>query len=235
KGDFCIKDDLFLDNGQIDESLKDILEALGYPIKIELLDKNIFLELPKNRERNAQFVADEITRLITPRFSEFPRSEETKEIFKSLFLWFNQNKKEANELFESLYTNKHKLYDDDEIAANLEKAEILDDIIGETGLSPKEIKDKLKALLTNPNIAEILKTPNEQQLAVSNGLYPMGSEEDIAISPTLTDNSSEKSRILIGEDAQRIIFEELKHKGFKFPENLQINFTIVDGVINPKG
>lgn len=77
------------------------------------------------------------------------------------------------------YERKHRLIDDDEIAANLEKAEILDEIIGETGLSPKEIKEKLKALLTNPNIAEILKTPSEQQLAVSGGLYPVGSEDDI--------------------------------------------------------
>ncbi|MCX8472007.1 MAG: hypothetical protein ORN85_00015 [Sediminibacterium sp.] len=235
KGDFCIKDDLFLDNGQIDESLKDILEALGYSIKAELLEKNIFLELPKNRERNAKFVADEITRLITPRFSEFPRSEKTKEVFKSLFLWFNQNKKAANELFESLYNNKHKLYDDDEIAANLEKAEILDEIIGETGLSPKEIKDKLKALLTNPNIADILKIPTEQQLAVSSGLYHAGSEEDIAISLTLIDNLSDNSRISIGKDAKDIILQELKDKNFKVSENLQINYTIVDGVINPDG
>lgn len=235
-GDFCIKDDLFLDNGQIDEELKDILEALGYPIRRELLDKNIFIELPKNRERNAEFVADEITRLITPRFSEFPRSEETKEVFKSLFLWFNQNKKEANELFESLYNNKHKLYDDDEIAANLEKAEILDEIIGETGLSAKELKDKLKALLTNPNITEILKTtPSEQKVAVSGALYPVGSEDDIAISPTLTDNSSEKSRISVSEDAKEIIFQELRANNFNVPETVQINFTIVEGITNPLG
>lgn len=235
KGDFCIKDDLFLDNGQIDESLKDILETLGYPIKNELLDKNIFLELPKNRERNAEFVADEITRLITPRFSEFPRSEETKEIFKSLFLWFNQNKNEANELFESLYNNKHKLYDDDEIASNLEKAEILDEIIGETGLSAKEIKDKLKALLTNPNIAEILKTPNESQLPASGALYPIGSEDDIAISLSLIDNSSEKSRISISEDAKEIIFQSLREKGFNFSQSIKINYTVVDGIISPNG
>jgi hypothetical protein len=235
KGDFCIKDDLFLDNGQIDEALKDILEGLGYSIKSELLEMNIVLELPKNRERNAEFVADEITRLITPRFSEFPRSEETKEIFKSLYLWFNKNKTEAELLFQSLYANKHKLYNDDEIAANLEKAEILDEIIGETGLSPKEIKEKLKALLTNPNITEILKTPSEQQLAVSGGLYPVGSEDDIVISPTLIDNSSEKSRISIGIDAKEIILQELKDKNFKVSENLQINYTIVDDVINPDG
>ena len=236
KGEFCIKDDLFLDNGEIGEELKDILEALGYPIRSELLDKNIFLDLPKNRERNAKFVADEITRLITPRFSEFPRSEETKEIFKSLFLWFNQNKKEANELFESLYNNKHKLYDDDEIAANLEKAEILDEIIGETGLSAKEIKDKLKALLTNPNIAEILKsTPSEQKVAVSGALYPVGSEDDIAISATLTDNSSEKSRISVSNDAKEIIFQELRANNFNIPDTVQINFTIVEGITNPLG
>ena len=235
KGGFCIKDDLFLDNGNIDELLKEILEALGYPIKVELLDKNIFLELPKNRERNAEFVADEITRLITPLFSEFPRSEETRRIFKSLYLWFSNNKTESDLLFPTLHANKHKLYDDDEIVANLEKAEILDEIIRETGLSANEIKEKLKTLLTNPNITNILKTQAEKHVSVAGGLYPVGSEDDIIISPTLIDNSSERSRISIGEDAQRIIFEELKDKDFKFPENLQINYTIVDGVINPDG
>lgn len=161
KGDFCIKDDLFLDNGQIDESLKDILEALGYPIKIELLDKNIFLELPQNRERNSEFVANEITRLISPRFSEFPSSEETKEIFKSLILWFHQNKKEAIELFPVLYNNKHKLYDDDEIAANLEKAEILDEIIVRFGSNEKDIfRDIEDSIKKADNLNSILKEFN---------------------------------------------------------------------------
>ena len=236
KGKYCIKDDLFLDKGEIDEELKDILEDLGYPIRSELLDKNISLELPKNRERNAEFVADEITRLIAPRFSEFPRSEKTKEIFKSLFFWFNQNKEEAQNLFESLYNNKHKLYEDDDIAANLEKAEILDEIIGETGLSAKEIKDKLKAFLTNPNITENIETtPSEQKVAVSDALYPLGSEDDIAISPTLTDNSSENSRISVSEDAKEIIFQGLRAKNFNVPDTVQINFTIVEGITNPLG
>jgi hypothetical protein len=148
KGEFCIKDDLFLDNGQIDESLKDILEALGYPIKAELLEKKIFLELPKNRERNSEFVSNEITRLITLLFTEFPRSEETKEIFKSLYLWFNKYKAEADTLFQSLYANKHKLYDDDEIAANMQKAEQLDSIMEEFNISDAE---ELKSRLTQGN------------------------------------------------------------------------------------
>ncbi len=145
KSEFCIKDDLFLDNGQIDEILKDILEALGNSIKDELLDKNIFLELPQNRERNAQFVADEITRLITPRFSEFPRKEETKVVFKLLFLWFDNNKTEADTLFQILYANKHKLYDDDEIAANVKKAGQLDSILQEFDLeNEEELRNRLK-------------------------------------------------------------------------------------------
>ena len=102
-------------------------------------------------------------------------------------------------------------------------------------MSPKEIKEKLKALLTNPNIAEILKTPSEQQLAVSGGLYPVGSEDDIVISPALIDNSSEKSRISVSEDAKEIIFQELRASGFIVPDSIQINFTIVEGITNPSG
>ena len=102
-------------------------------------------------------------------------------------------------------------------------------------MSPKEIKEKLKALLTNPNIAEILKTPSEQQLSVSGGLYPVGSEDDIVISPALIDNSSEKSRISVSEDAKEIIFQELRASGFIVPDSIQINFTIVEGITNPSG
>lgn len=143
-GDFCIKDDLFIDNGEIDEPLKDILETLGYPIKKELLDKNVFIELPENRVRDPKFVAREITSKITPRFSEFPRSDETKEVFESLTKWFYKHKDESMIIFDNLYTNKHKLYDDEQIIENIEKAEILDDIIRESGLKPIEIKEKLK-------------------------------------------------------------------------------------------
>jgi hypothetical protein len=227
KGEFCPKDDLFLDNGQIDEELKNILEALGYQIRGELLDKNIFLELPKNRERNPEFVADEITRLITLRLQDFIRSEETKAVFKSLFIWFNENNKEANDLFKSLYTNKHKLYDDDEIAANLQKAEILDEIIGETGLSPERLKTKLKELLiknhTESNETEKLKQELEklkQQLVQANAA---------TLGTDLNSDISKNDQKEANREAKEIVKEKLESEGFEFTKGID-EFSTINGV-----
>jgi hypothetical protein len=235
-GVFKYKDILQIDNTEIvAEELKDISSLLQYDFRNDLLAKEIFPVLPEKQTVEIRAIADKITELIEPKLGSIERDEALRELFRKLYLWFNKNKQLAEQIFTKLYERKHRLIDDDEIAANLEKAEILDEIIRETGLSPKEIKDKLKALLTNPNIADILKTPSEQQLAVSGGLYPVGSEEDILISPTLTDNSSEKSRISVSEDAKEIIFQTLRDKGFNVSANIRINYTIVDGIISPNG
>ncbi|MDD2636225.1 MAG: hypothetical protein PHW82_12105 [Bacteroidales bacterium] len=59
------------------------------------------------------------------------------------------------------------------------------------------------------------------------------SEEDIEQSYDLVDNSDEKSRISISQDAKESIFEKLKQKGFSVPDTLEINYTIVKGIKNP--
>lgn len=134
-GYFRAKDDLFLDDGEIDATLKDISAELGYDFRDELLDVSIYLELPKNRTRNQTHVAEEIARLIAPKFAEFPRTDETKQIFKKLYLWINKNKEKAEKCFGELYKSKHRLYDDDEIAENIQKAEELSELMGEFGVS----------------------------------------------------------------------------------------------------
>jgi hypothetical protein len=233
-GVFKYKDSLQTDNTEeVAVELKDISKLLGYDFCNELLAKEIFPVLPEKQAVEIKAIADKITELIEPKLGSIERDETIRELFHKLYLWFNKNKHLAEQIFTKLYERKHRLIDDDEIAANLEKAEILDEIIGETGLSAKEIKDKLKALLTNPNITDILKTtPGEQQVAVSGSLYPVGSEDDIKIS-TLTGNSSEKSRISLSEDAKEIIFQELRKNNFNVPDTVQINYTIVEGVTNP--
>lgn len=133
-GYFRIKDDLFLDDGEIDETLKDISAELGYDFRDELLNINIYLDLPQNRTKSQADVSEEILRLITPKFAEFPRTDETKQIFRKLFLWFRKNKEKAEKYFGDLYVNKHKLYDDDEIAENMQKAETLSELMGEFGI-----------------------------------------------------------------------------------------------------
>lgn len=61
-----------------------------------------------------------------------------------------------------------------------------------------------------------------------------GSEDDIPTSDLL-DNTDEKTRIAINEEAQQQIFSSLRAKGYKIPSNIKINYTIVDGIINPSG
>ncbi|MBK8195146.1 MAG: hypothetical protein IPK76_18740 [Lewinellaceae bacterium] len=173
-GDFKIKDDLFLDDGEIDETLKDISASLGFDFRDDLLDKAVYLVLPSNRVRTQEQVAEEITKLIKPLFAEFPRSQETKQIFKALYLWFSKNKASAESNFEELFKNKHKLYDDDEIAENMQKAEMLDELLAEQGMTLEELlklaeKGKLKELL-NPKEEKQKPTLSIQDALISLGI-----------------------------------------------------------------
>ncbi len=157
-GCFRVKDDLFLDDGEIDETLKDISAELGYDFRDELLDIIISLDLPPNRTKSQVHVAEEIVRLITPRFAEIPRSDETKQIFRKLYLWFSKNKETAAKSFGDLYSSKHRLYDDDEIAENMQRAEVLSELMGEFGI------DNLSTLrqVLQANKTQCLIEPREQ-------------------------------------------------------------------------
>jgi len=60
-------------------------------------------------------------------------------------------------------------------------------------------------------------------------------EEEIKQSNIEIDNSSEKSRISVSGDAKEKIFEILKANSFNVPATIKIDFTVVTGIINPKG
>jgi hypothetical protein len=160
-GNFKIKDNLFLDNGDIDDKLKEISADLGYDFREELLDVNICLDLPENRIKKEIDVAEEITRLINLRVREYPRAartDETKKIFKKLYLWFNSNKERAEKLFSDLYENKHILYDDEQIAENMQKAEKLSTLMEEYDITDLS---KLEGVL-NANKIQNLVNQHEQ-------------------------------------------------------------------------
>jgi hypothetical protein len=229
-GDFKYKDILKRDNtDDVAEDLKDICKLLGYDFRDELLAKEISPVLPERQCVKNEDIANKITELIEPELGRIERDEATRELFRRLYLWFIKNKNLAEQIFTKLYERKHRLLDDEEIATNLEKAEILNEIIRETGLSPKEIKDKLKVLKKK------LRAPTESLISASEVLYPKGSEDDIGTTLPLIDNSSEQSRISISEDAKEIIFQSLREKGFNVPQNKKINYSVVDGIISPNG
>jgi len=120
KGEFKTKDALFLDD-EIDDVLKDIVADLGHDFRKELLDIRIYLKLPENRTKKTEDVAQEIQKLIQPKFAEMPRAEETKVVFGNLFLWFKRHQEDSEKIFSTLYKSRHKLLDDDEVARNMEE------------------------------------------------------------------------------------------------------------------
>ena len=154
-GTFVVKDDVFLDDGDIDEELKDISAELGSDFRKDLLDVNIFLNLPASRTITQMEIAEEIVRLITPRFAEVPRSDETKEICKKLLRWFNGNKDTAAEYFGDIYLiYKHKLYDDDEIAENNRIAEEVSEIMHECGIADVSMLRQVLQAKQRPAVTE---------------------------------------------------------------------------------
>lgn len=240
KGDFCIKDDLFLDSGDIYEELKDIITSLGIDIRSELLDKNIFLRLPKSRTRTNVFVSTEISTLITPKFSEFPRSTETKEVFKTLYLWFSKHKLEAENLFSTLYSNKHKLYDDDEIAANMEKAEKLDELLEEFNI--RSFSDLKQRLLDKDLNKKTVKPVKIEDLITSLGITSNDDLQkaikeyegtDIGDALVHTSNSFNFSYVFqIIERAKVNVKNSLKNKNEYNIENWQEeSMTVINGVL----
>jgi hypothetical protein len=60
-------------------------------------------------------------------------------------------------------------------------------------------------------------------------------EDGIEQSYDLVDNSDERSRISLSEEAKEQVFDILKQKGFQFQTNLDINYTIVRGIKHPNG
>lgn len=141
--DFRIKDDLFLDDGIINDELKDISKGLGYDIRSELLHKDIYLSLPESRIRNNEFIAEEITKLIKPIIKDAEQRANYEDLFKRLYKWMTQNKELAQNIFGEIFEKRFLLMSDDVIVSNLNKAEMLDDLLATTGLTIEEIKKKI--------------------------------------------------------------------------------------------
>lgn len=144
-GIFKIKDAIHLDDGEIPDQLKIVAEIINYDIKDLLLDKAIYLYLPDARTITSDIVATEISSRIKPSVLVHPRSENTKEACKLLLHYFIQYPEQAKVLFTDLYKNKHKLYDDEEIANNMKQAEDVKQMMEELNISSL---DELRTLLS---------------------------------------------------------------------------------------
>lgn len=168
-GVFKKKDDLLFEKSIIPEILKDIAKELGEDFRERLLDLEINVKLSSNFSCDSETVADEISKLIKPRLAELQRTPETKSIFKKLYLWFNQNKEQADEIFDYLYKNKHKLLDDEAIVSSLKKADLLDSFIElDSSLSIERILQLLELEEMSKGFSvDQTYTPSEEQKRIN--------------------------------------------------------------------
>lgn len=152
------KEELHFEYGELPETLKDIINDLGNDFRNKLTDNTIDIELPTNNKCDLSSLANEITKLIKPLLQELERTDDTRKIFKQLYLWFIQNKKDAEKTFGSLYENKHKLLDDYEIIQNLEKAESYDSFLT---LDPSLSNERIMQLLELEELSKGFNTTKE--------------------------------------------------------------------------
>ncbi|MDR5000438.1 sacsin N-terminal ATP-binding-like domain-containing protein [Brevibacillus parabrevis] len=201
-GTFMHRDQIFLDDGEIDEALKDISALLGQDFRNELLELDILFELPESRTINESFISKEILTRVTPRFSEIPRKEDTNVIFSKLSKWFMKNPEKASRYFENIHL--HKFIDDGELAINIEKAEKYDEIKGV--LLKHDIKDssELDALLeTQLKIGTPEKLENVgdiEELLIKHGINDKYELERLLLNQSGSMNSDSIEKQEINED-----------------------------------
>lgn len=204
-GFFVTKDDLFLDDGEIDEELKDIATECGLEIRDELLDKNIFLELPVNREKHSKDLAEPIIAFVKDNVvNRMNPSKEIKSIFKKIFIWMDENIELAQSIFPVLCENKHWLYDDKEIASNMKKAKVYDVLLEKYGIKDTSTLEKI---LKDRNSNKINVTQKEnitEDLLIQSGIY---SDESLEAA---MGNSFFSENFLHSSDSNKFKFDYVK-------------------------
>ncbi len=105
------KSTLYLDDGTIDEELKEILRYLQPEWVNELLDKRIYIDL-QNRTRSFDHIANEIDIVFKKLSGEDKETEEFKNAFSILFNWFEDNKENTTKInsFEWTFKNKEAMF-----------------------------------------------------------------------------------------------------------------------------
>ncbi|MBD2057811.1 hypothetical protein H6F88_17595 [Oculatella sp. FACHB-28] len=145
-GTFCELSELFVEGELIDESLKDIAASLRKDFRDDLIDNAFNVPIPKTRKVFQKDIGSKIRDLVSPRLSELSRTDETQKIFNQLILWMDDNPDIAEEIFGDLYENRHKLYDDVEVARNLRKVRELEDENQSLKLHNEQLQTELEEL-----------------------------------------------------------------------------------------
>lgn len=179
-GKFKAKEELFLDNGDMDEILKDISAIAGYDIREELLLGDVFLTLPDNRTKSIADIAPHVVSYVKKnQGSSKVQDSNVMDTFKKLYYWVKDNSEKAEKYFNEICENIHWLYNDVEIAENMKKAEQIDAVLERCHINDISILEKafLKMANSMQEVDSVINSDeeeNEEELLVQ---YGIASEE----------------------------------------------------------
>ena len=131
-GDFLCRNAIFLDDGSVDNILKDAAMYSNFDIRKQMLYSGISLELPSSRVISLEQVA--------PRITDYVRNNSKKisvvsfdgwKIFRDTSIWLREYRKDSkvSKCFKELIENIHWFYDDEEISEIMARSEKYDEIL----------------------------------------------------------------------------------------------------------
>lgn len=158
-GIFKRKDELYLDDDTIDETLKKIFATIGnfkqgiVDWREELLEKKIYLDLPKNKTRGIEDISIIIVEHVKELLRKDSPSNDLQDLFGNLLNWLSDNTDLRDKYFKGLKTdtllykttNETKLKQFTEILRKDRDGEIsIDDLVN--------IDSRILALLNDPDL-----------------------------------------------------------------------------------
>lgn len=158
-GNFKRKDELYLDDESIDEDLKLILAGITkftskvYDWRDDMLEKEIYLELPPSRTRTIAMIGTTISDTVKDLLRDDNPSNELRDLFSLTLNWLNDHPQKAKDFFKGLKTET-LLYK----TANDRKIKHITDLLqkdrdGELSVEQLSALDSKKiAILNDPNL-----------------------------------------------------------------------------------
>jgi len=145
--------ELSLDSDEIDDIVKDVYKVTGEDIRETLLIKDIYYKLSKNQTITNENLAGRITNYIRANKNKLGQTIEEKTIFRSFYFYLSENrsKKCIETAFNELCSNLHWLYNDEDIAHNMQIVDEYNNILSKYGVSSV---DELESILIKLNLKE---------------------------------------------------------------------------------
>jgi hypothetical protein len=150
---FKRKGEIFIDDGSLDDILKDAAMYSGIDVREKMLYGSISLDLPLARVISLEYVAPTIITYVRNNSKAICKiSFDGWETFRATSAWLRDNRKDNRVLkcFKELMDNIHWFYDDEEIAESMAKSEQYDEVLKKYNIA--DIKE-LATILTSHFIA----------------------------------------------------------------------------------